>query len=101
MRDGNPGEESAGELLAIEIGACQREFLLDLDSLPRPDGISWEKWLTSFPSHGYLLNIAPAHLSEVTDIFTNTSNTCAHIGSFTAEMGMRLSLGTQRAEIFA
>jgi len=74
---------------------------LDLDLLPKPEGISWEKWLTSFPSYGYLLAIGHENLAKISEIFSDTEITCAQIGAFTAEMGIHLSLAAESITIYA
>lgn len=79
-----------------EVGAS-----LDLDRLPRPADVPLGKWLTSFPSYGYLLAISPSHLAEVRGIFGECGIAFEDLGAFTEEKGIRLSLGDESARIFA
>ena len=47
----------AGSLLQLlELAGCGAT--LDLDRLPRPDGVALERWLLTFPSFGFLLAAA-------------------------------------------
>ena len=32
---------------------------IDLDAIPRPDGVALARWLTAFPSFGFLLSVSP------------------------------------------
>ena len=42
-------------LMLLETSECGA--ILDLDRVPCPESLSLEKWLTSFPSYGFLLHI--------------------------------------------
>ena len=55
---------------------------VDIETLPIPKDTEWAKWLTSFPSYGYLLAIAPAGLSGASGLFAHTEITFATIGRF-------------------
>ena len=33
---------------------------IDLEAVPRPDGVALERWLLTFPSFGYLISVEPA-----------------------------------------
>ena len=72
----------AGTLLMLaetsHCGAC-----LDLDALPRPPQVPWQKWLTSFPSFGFLLSVSPENVSAVQEIFQPQGLTCEAIGEVT------------------
>ena len=43
--------------------------ILDLDLVPHPPDIPWKKWLTSFPSFGFLFSVPPEHLTQVERLF--------------------------------
>ena len=42
---------------------------LDLDSIPRPDGVDLYKWLITFPSYGFLLCASPDERKEICELF--------------------------------
>lgn len=73
----------AGTLLMLaetaHCGAC-----LELESLPRPPQVPWQKWLTSFPSFGFLLSVPPKNVAAVQEIFHPHGLVCAAIGEMTA-----------------
>ncbi|MGD1858007.1 MAG: sll0787 family AIR synthase-like protein [Leptolyngbyaceae cyanobacterium] len=70
----------AGTLLMLsEASGCGAS--LDLDLVPRPVGVSWRKWLTSFPSFGFLLSVPPEHLAQVQEIFQPHGLACKAIGT--------------------
>ena len=54
---------------------------IDLPSLPRPEDTPLLKWLTSFPSYGYLLSVPKDNIAAVTNHFTPAGITCTRIGT--------------------
>ncbi|NMF59094.1 sll0787 family AIR synthase-like protein [Pseudanabaena yagii] len=69
-------------LMLLETSKCGA--ILDLDRVPCPDSLSLEKWLTSFPSYGFLLSIRPEHLANVQAEFEQQDLVCAVIGEVQA-----------------
>ncbi|MEO0769537.1 MAG: sll0787 family AIR synthase-like protein [Cyanobacteria bacterium J06649_4] len=63
----------AGTLLMLcEASGCGA--VLDLDAIPRPEEsvwreTGWQKWLTSFPSYGFLLSVSPQNVEQVSSLF--------------------------------
>ncbi|MET0982677.1 MAG: sll0787 family AIR synthase-like protein [Telluria sp.] len=54
--------------------------VIDVDRIPRPDGVGLERWLRAFPSYGFLLSVADADLPAVLDRFGARGIACAAIG---------------------
>ncbi|WP_295613860.1 sll0787 family AIR synthase-like protein [Chamaesiphon sp. GL140_3_metabinner_50] len=54
--------------------------VLDLDAIPRPPEIPFDRWLVSFPSHGFLLSVRPDLVPAVREMFVDRQITCADIG---------------------
>lgn len=59
--------------------------LLDVDAIPMPPGVAVEKWLTSFPSFGYLLTAKEADAGPLMTLFTRNGIHAAVIGHITEE----------------
>ncbi|MDP9646514.1 sll0787 family AIR synthase-like protein [Paraburkholderia caledonica] len=57
---------------------------IDLDAIPRPDGVDFERWLSAFPSYGFLLSVRDEHVDEVRACFAQRGLACATIGSVDA-----------------
>ena len=77
-----------------EVGA-----VLDLERLPCPMDTEIEKWLTTFPSFGYLLAIAEEDLESTLMHFTATKVTCRSIGNFRAESGITITADGQSVDL--
>jgi AIR synthase-related protein len=83
---------------AMMLAECSRVgATIDVTRVPKPDGVPLDRWLTTFPSYGYLLAVKPANVSAVLAGFEARGIAAAEIGAFTANH--RVSLGDcHRAE---
>jgi hypothetical protein len=57
-------------------------FTLDVTIVPTPPGVAAEKWLTAFPSYGYLLAAKPEDATAVCNRFTSRGIDAAVVGTF-------------------
>ena len=64
---------------------------IDLDTIPKPEGVALERWLLTFPSFGYLLSVKPEHVGQTVARFTARGIAAAAIGSLNG--GSRLTIG--------
>lgn len=62
-----------------------------LDRIPRPENVPLARWLTAFPSYGYLLSVAPDRLDAVLGRFTARGIAAAAIGSVDASRVVRIA----------
>lgn len=74
--------------------------VIDLDAVPRPEGVDLERWLLSFPSFGHLLSVKPADVAAVTGRFAARDIACAAIGTVDASPVVRLKQGGETAEFW-
>jgi len=68
---------------------------LRLDCVPKPHGTEWTKWLTSFPSYGFLLSAPKANTTEIERLFLPHGLTCATIGEVVSGPDIQFQLGEQ------
>jgi len=54
---------------------------IDIDAAPRPEGVALDRWLTTFPSYGYLIAVRPANVGAVTRLFAERDIAAADIGA--------------------
>jgi len=54
--------------------------VIDLDAIPRPDHVPLTRWLTAFPSFGYLLSVRPDRTPAVLARFAERGIAAAGIG---------------------
>jgi AIR synthase-related protein len=65
---------------------------INLDAIPRPPGVDFLRWLTAFPSYGFLLSVADTDLPEVLRRFDTRGIACAAIGRIDDSREVRLSM---------
>jgi AIR synthase-related protein len=56
---------------------------IDVTAIPRPSGVTLERWLQTFPSYGYVLAVAPAQAEAVRQCFAVRDIAAAQIGDIT------------------
>jgi uncharacterized protein len=76
---------------AAMLAECSRVSIhIDLNAIPKPDGVAPERWLLTFPSFGYLLSVKPEHAPETIARFAGRGIAAASIGSVVR--GSRLTI---------
>lgn len=69
----------AGSLLQLlETAGCGAT--LEVDRVPRPDGVRLEQWLLTFPSFGFLITAPPESAGSVAEPFLRRGLACAPCG---------------------
>jgi uncharacterized protein len=67
---------------AIMLAECSGVgAIIDVPRIPRPEGVSLERWLQTFPSFGYLLAVPPRNVPTVLALFAARGIAAAQIGS--------------------
>lgn len=70
---------------------------IDLDRIPRPPGEPLLRWLTAFPSYGFILSVRPARVSAVIERFAARGLACSAIGTVTPTRRLVLQQGEESA----
>ncbi len=73
---------------------------LDLAAVPAPPGADPLRWLTSFPSYGYLLSVRPQDVAAVLALFAGRGIAAADIGAVTAARVVTVSDGAAAETIW-
>jgi uncharacterized protein len=68
-----------------------------LDALPRPADADFERWLTAFPSFGFVLSVRREHVDSVCERFKDRSLACAVIGEVDASREVVVTRGDESA----
>ncbi|MBY3591355.1 sll0787 family AIR synthase-like protein [Rhizobium bangladeshense] len=85
---------------AIMLAECSGVGIdIDLTAIPLPDGVTLDRWLSTFPSYGYLLSVAPVNVEAVLKTFTARGIVAAAIGMVTAGSEVAISADGNRAVI--
>jgi selenophosphate synthetase-related protein len=76
---------------ALMLLECSRAgAVIDLAAIPRPDGVPLARWLTAFPSFGYLLSVRPEATAAVRARFAERGIAAATIGRVDASRVARI-----------
>lgn len=70
---------------AAMLAECSRVAIeIDVDAVPRPDGVPLDRWLLSFPSFGYLIAAKPVAVQPILHRFSERGIAAADIGAVSA-----------------
>ena len=90
---------AAGSLLQL-LEAARCGATLDVDRLPRPQAVSIERWLRTFPSFGFLLASTPDNAEAARAAFTRRGLACEACGGFEDSRRLDLQSGADRATVW-
>lgn len=82
-------------LMLLEASGCGAT--LDLSAVPAPPNVDAERWLTAFPSFGFLLCTEPGNEQKVKALFEQVGVTCARVGTLEPQPTLTLCCEEQRA----
>jgi AIR synthase-related protein len=83
---------------AIMLAECSGVGIdIDVAAIPLPEGVGIERWLSTFPSFGYLLSVTPDKAEAVIGRFTTRGITASAIGRVVAGSAVTLCDADDRA----
>ena len=90
---------------AMMLLECSRAgALIDLAKIPRPpeveSGAAFLRWLTAFPSFGFVLSVRPRHAQAVIARFAARGLACAAIGTVNAGRRVELVANDEQATLW-
>jgi uncharacterized protein len=89
----------AGSLLQLlETAGCGAT--LEVERVPRPDGVAIERWLQTFPSFGFLIAAAPGRGADVAESFLRRGLACAPCGRLDGSGVLRLAASGETAQLW-
>lgn len=71
--------------------------VIDVDAIPRPPGVALERWLTTFPSYGFVLSLRPEAVTEVGERFAKREIAWAVVGEVNDTRRLMLCRGGEEA----
>jgi uncharacterized protein len=86
---------------AAMLAECSRVAIsIDLDAIPKPESVSLERWLETFPSFGYLVAVRPDRVAETLAAFRSRDIAAAAIGDISEGSVVEIRAGMQREIIW-
>lgn len=89
----------AGSLLQL-LEAARCGATLQIDRLPRPDGVPIDRWLVTFPSFGFLIAVSPEHVADAIEPFQRRGLACARCGALDDSGVLRLATSSETAQVW-
>lgn len=85
---------------AVMLAECSGVGIdIDLAAIPLPEGVEMERWLSTFPSYGYLLSVRAENVETVIDSFSARDIVAAAIGRVVEGHEVAITDGINRAVI--
>jgi selenophosphate synthetase-related protein len=89
----------AGSLLQLlEATGCGAT--LEIDRVPRPEGVPLDRWLVTFPSFGFLIAVAPERVTEALEPFHRRGLACARCGALDDSGVLRIAASGETAQVW-
>ena len=82
-------------LMLLETSGCGAR--LDLERIPAPRGVDALRWLTAYPSFGFLLAVDPDNVSPVRARFEAAGIACEAVGEIVDSSRLDLAYGDEQA----
>ena len=82
-------------LMLLETSGCGAE--LDLGRIPAPRGVDPLRWLTAFPSFGFLLAVEPRQVPRVRARFETVGVACEAVGEVAPHGRLEIFYEQERA----
>lgn len=90
---------TAGSLLQmLELAGCGAN--LDVERIPRPEGVPLERWLLTFPSFGFLLAVPPDRAADAAEPFLRRGLACAQCGRLDDTRALKLAASGETAQLW-
>ncbi|WP_445369798.1 sll0787 family AIR synthase-like protein [Methylomonas sp. BW4-1] len=70
--------------------------VIDLEAIPRPEGMELERWLRCFPSFGFVQSVDTGDSDAVIELFSQRGIACAAIGTTDSSRQLRLARGDEQ-----
>lgn len=86
---------------AAMLAECSRVAMtLDVEAIPRPEGVPLERWLLTFPSFGYLLSAKTECVDEILSRFQRRGISAAAIGEVGVGTSVDICAGSSHATVW-
>jgi hypothetical protein len=79
------------------LECSQAGAVIDLERIPAPPGVPELRWLTAFPSFGFVLSVRPQQADAVCERFLARDIACAVVGTVNDSRRVTLSRGEEHA----
>ncbi|HII05956.1 MAG TPA: methanogenesis marker 2 protein [Methanotrichaceae archaeon] len=86
--------------LGMLLESSHTGAVVDLDFLPKPEGMDMASWQKMYPGMGFVVTAPPKKAEEVARVFRDRGLTAAVIGRVTKERRLEIVSGGEKAVLF-
>ncbi|HMK46578.1 MAG TPA: methanogenesis marker 2 protein [Methanocella sp.] len=73
---------------------------VELEQIPKPEGLEWDRWLKMYPGMGFIVTCMPENTDKVIDIFGNHKLNASRVGKIVPGSRLDIVKGGERATVF-
>lgn len=73
---------------------------VELEQIPRPDAIEWDRWLKMYPGMGFIVTCKPENTDRVIRVFADHKLNASRIGKIVPGGRLDITRGGERATVF-
>ncbi len=81
--------------IAMLLEPTSTGAVVDLERIPKPEDVPLQRWISVFPSFGFLLCADPAHVDDCVRAFEERGLVCAPVGVLEDTGALRVRLGEE------
>lgn len=85
--------------LAMLLEPTRCGTVVELEALPRPDGIPLAAWISAFPTFGFLLSAPPEEEAAIRSQFRGRDLVCERIGTVDDTGLLKVRLGNEESQL--
>lgn len=74
-------------------------IVIDVTAVPKPDVTSLDRWISTFPSYGYLIAAESRHVVTIIDLFRSRDIAAADVGAVTAGRTVSITDGVSTVAV--
>lgn len=86
--------------LGMLLESSHKGAVVDLDFLPKPEGMDMASWQKMYPGMGFVVTAPPEKAEEVAQVFRDRGLTAAVIGQVTEERRLEIVSGGEKTVLF-
>jgi putative methanogenesis marker protein 2 len=86
--------------LGMLLESSRAGAVVDLDLLPKPEGMEMASWQKMYPGMGFVVTAPPEKAEEVARVFRDRDLASAVVGRVTEERRLEIASGEERAVLF-
>ena len=84
--------------MILEVSGVGAE--VELDSIPKPASLEWDRWLKMYPGMGFIVTCKPENTAKVIEVFSNHKLNASRIGKILPGAHLDIVSGGERATVF-